>query len=194
MPPPQKLAKQTSASGRPRARRPRAPKSSSADVQAAEQIRAVVTELVQKLVKIDNEQKQLTYEIYEEEEMPLRMELLGEDREYNRYWWMASEPGRLWVETPTVGRDCDRFTAPVRAYCRLQNSTGAKASLNARLDAATKTLKSTLKTVGPDRLRDIALLCGVPCLSSEAAGKSRGDQTMYEGLKDGNLINQVSLN
>ncbi len=92
----QALSKQASASAKPRARRTRAPKPSSADDVAAETVRAVVTKMVNKIVQEDSDDKQLTYEIYEEEEMPLRMELLGEDREYNRYWWMASEPGKLW--------------------------------------------------------------------------------------------------
>ena len=52
--------------------------------------------MVNRLAQEDTDTRQLTYEIHEEEEMPLRMELLGEDREYNRYWWMASEPGKLW--------------------------------------------------------------------------------------------------
>lgn len=85
-----------SATAKPRARRARTPKPSSADDVAAEIVRAVVTQMVNKIVQDDADDKQLTYEIYEEEEMPLRMELLGEDREFNRYWWMASEPGKLW--------------------------------------------------------------------------------------------------
>ena len=81
---------------KPRARRTRTPKPTTADDVAAEIVRAVVTQMVNKVVQEDADAKQLTYEIYEEEEMPLRMELLGEDREYNRYWWLASEPGKLW--------------------------------------------------------------------------------------------------
>ena len=85
-----------SATAKPRARRTRTPKPTTADDVAAEIVRAVVTQMVNKVVQEDADAKQLTYEIYEEEEMPLRMELLGEDREYNRYWWLASEPGKLW--------------------------------------------------------------------------------------------------
>ena len=150
--PPAKLAKQASATGKTRARRTRAPKASSADVLAAATVRSVVTQLVNKVVQIDEDTKQLTYEIYEEEEMTLRMELLGEDREYNRYWWMASEPGKLWVETPTVGRDCDRFSPPVRAYCRLRNGMNTKPSYTARLKAATEALRSTMKSMPTELL------------------------------------------
>ena len=46
----------------------------------------------------DAEDAALRHEIQEEEGFPLRLESLGEDREFHRYWWTPSDPARLWVE------------------------------------------------------------------------------------------------
>jgi hypothetical protein len=56
--------------------------------------------------------------------MPIRLEPLGEDREYNTYWWTASDPTRLWVETGSL--PTGTWPPATRAYAEGAKSTDAR--------------------------------------------------------------------
>lgn len=143
-----------------------------------EAVRACVTAMVQKIVEQDSEGRSLAREIDEEDTMPLRLEPLGEDREYNKYWWTASAPGKLWVETGS--RPTEAWPPATRAYAE-----GAK-STDERIDAAKETILESVKAISTMMLREMAALCGVrsrPDVSLDKGGAK--DKLSTEESDDG---------
>ena len=142
-----------------------------------EAVRACVNAMVQKIIKEDVERRSFAHEIDEEENMPLRLEPLGEDREYNTYWWSASDPGRLWVETGS--RPTRSWPPATRAYAE-----GAK-STNERIDAARETIVESVKAIPTIMLREMAALCGVFSGADAPLGENQVDKLCSEEDDDG---------
>ena len=142
-----------------------------------EAVRACVTAMVQKIIKEDVERRSFAHEIDEEENMPLRLEPLGEDREYNTYWWSASDPGKLWVETGS--RPTTSWPPAARAYAE-----GAK-STDERIDAARETVLESVKAIPTIMLREMAALCGVCSRADALQGEDQADNLCIEENDDG---------
>ena len=149
-----------------------------------EAVRACVTAIVQKVVKEEAEGKILAHEINEEESMPIRLEPLGEDREYNRYWWTASEPSKLWIET-TI-RPSKNWPAATRAFAE-----GAKATCE-RIESATEAVQEAVKAMPVVMLREVAAMCGVRLGHRDESGDEEdGFDDVYETVPRDELIDAI---
>jgi hypothetical protein len=119
-----------------------------------QEIQAVINEIVRGVVDCiqEEDQDRLRREVAR---LTVRMEPVGIDRFYNRYWWSAAYPERLWLEQRPVATA--HFQLPqVRGFMETES-----ASLQRRVSAANSRVSAAIAGIDSDLLRQIVSQLGV---------------------------------